>query len=146
MVEAQGIESCGWLPLSAHGAAAANSIAAGTSVPASIAGSVAGSMPSSRRGSVQPQMMAPVPGIQMQLVSMGMGPPTKPGESPNEHYSVPPGIALVRRSSDHAYQQKQPGALVQRTSSDIIHQPKPVPVDRAGVSRGAVRWDMGSEG
>lgn len=145
MMDAQGIESCGWLPLSAPGAAAANSIAAATSVVGSVAGSVAGSLPGSRRGSVQPQMMMMGLGAQMQLATGGMAPSSRPSGSPNETYTIPPGMALVRRSSDHAYQQNQPGAIVQRTNSDIIHQPKPVPVGRAGASRGAVRWDMGSE-
>ncbi|KAF2805698.1 uncharacterized protein BDZ99DRAFT_540327 [Mytilinidion resinicola] len=170
MVDAQGIESCGWLPLSAPGAAAANSIAAANSAAGSgstVASSLAGSLPGSRRGSVQPQqmqMMTPVPGmggmggVGLMSSPMTLGP--RNGESPPEGYGISPGMALVRRSSDQAMrragdpsaqpgqwkrsngelaQQQQVGAVMPRTKSDIILQPKPVPGGRG------VRWDMGSE-
>jgi hypothetical protein len=59
---------------------------------------------------------------------------------------------LPRGSSDTVYQTtaSTPKPLVQtipRTNSDIIQQPKPMPIGQSqGPGRGRVQWNLGSEG
>ncbi|CAN9136644.1 unnamed protein product [Alternaria alternata] len=163
LMDAEGITSSGWLPATpqSHHAAmfgsAAGSIAGGNS-------SVASSVQPSRRGSAQPQdLLIDYTQGSPQLVQQSPQFPPPPNSAPSQtpfvndfntpyshHHIQKP--KLPRGSSDTAFQTatSPPKAFVQtvpRTNSDIIQQPKPMPVGQfQGPGRGRVQWNLGSEG
>ncbi|RYN45340.1 hypothetical protein AA0114_g9186 [Alternaria tenuissima] len=163
LMDAEGITSSGWLPAmpQSHHAAmfgsAAGSIAGGNS-------SVASSVQPSRRGSAQPHdLLIDYTQGSPQLVQQSPQFPPPPNSAPSQtpfvndfntpyshHHIQKP--KLPRGSSDTAFQTatSPPKAFVQtvpRTNSDIIQQPKPMPVGQfQGPGRGRVQWNLGSEG
>ncbi|KAI4707202.1 hypothetical protein J4E89_008141 [Alternaria sp. Ai002NY15] len=162
LMDAEGITSSGWLPATpqSHHAAMYGS------APGSAAGggSVASSVQPSRRGSAQPQdlLIDYAQGSpQLMQQSPQFSPPAQsmPSQTPfvndfntpwSPHHIQKP--KLPRGSSDTVFHTtaNTPKPVVQtipRTNSDIIQQPKPVPIGQfQGPGRGRVQWNLGSEG
>ncbi|KNG52157.1 arm repeat-containing protein [Stemphylium lycopersici] len=167
LMDAEGITSSGWLPCTPQSHHAALYGSAYGSAPGSTAGgtgpgSVASSVQASRRGSAQPQdlLIDYAHGSPQSMQSPQLPPPlhAAPSQTPfindfntpwSHHYIQKP--KLPRGSSDTTFQTNStPKPVIQsipRTSSDIIQQPKPLPVGQShGPGRGRVQWNLGSEG
>ncbi|KAF1832548.1 hypothetical protein BDW02DRAFT_554558 [Decorospora gaudefroyi] len=163
LMDAEGITSSGWLPATPQSHHAATYSSAAGSVGGNGNGSVASSVPASRRGSAQPQDL---------LIDYAHGSPQSMqspqfAPTPQSAHSQPPFIIndfnspyshhhmqkpkLPRGSSDTTFANTTPKPVMQpmpRTNSDVIQQPKPLPVGQfPGPSgRGRVQWNLGSEG
>ncbi|OCK82066.1 hypothetical protein K432DRAFT_415621 [Lepidopterella palustris CBS 459.81] len=122
MFDAQGIESSGWLPLSAPGAVAASAM-----------GNAMGSAIGSRRGSVQP--------VEVYAKGFTISVPV-PYPTPRNASDIQQSLPLGRTSSDLMYVAQ----VVPRTNSEVIQQPKPLPIGRQGGPRKTMQWNLGSEG
>ncbi|KAF2877527.1 hypothetical protein BDV95DRAFT_151058 [Massariosphaeria phaeospora] len=133
LVDAEGITSSGWLPATPQSqhAAAYNASVAGSVMGGSTVPSLAGSVLASQRSSVQP---------------------SEHMHDHSPHYSNLSGLhmapGLIRNNSDLLYQtSSQPSPLIPRHNSDLIQQPKPLPVGQFHSPRnGRVQWNLGSEG
>ncbi|KAG9191659.1 hypothetical protein G6011_10393 [Alternaria panax] len=163
LMDAEGITSSGWLPATpqSHHAAMFGS-APGSTTGGN--GSMSSSVQPSRRGSAQPQdLLIDYAQVSPQLVQQSPQFPPPPHSAPSQtpfvndfntpyshHHIQKP--KLPRGSSDTAFQTttstpKAFGQTVPRTNSDIIQQPKPMPVGQfPEPGRGRVQWNLGSEG
>ncbi|KAH7072340.1 hypothetical protein FB567DRAFT_611728 [Paraphoma chrysanthemicola] len=131
MLDAEGIISIGWLPATAQAQHAATYSVNG--------GSATGSVQDSRRSSVAPQEAGPVGFINDHY-------------SPHsQHHIQNPQSMRGNSETSFNFQQITPQPHVQsmqRTASDVIKQPQPVPVGHAatrGLASGRVAWRLGSE-
>ncbi|KAF1843342.1 uncharacterized protein K460DRAFT_341359 [Cucurbitaria berberidis CBS 394.84] len=141
LMDAEGITSSGWLP------ATPQSQHAATFSIASVTGSVAGSKPASRRSSVAPlDLMSDRP--------IDHNPQHPHHHLINDHNSPhsPHHIQkpqFLRGNSDASYPMttpQPPVQLIPRTSSDVIQQPKPVPIGQfQGNRQGRMQWKLGSD-
>ncbi|KAH6857262.1 hypothetical protein BKA58DRAFT_432468 [Alternaria rosae] len=163
LMDAEGITSSGWLPATpqSHHAATYGS------APGSIAGgngSVASSVQPSRRGSAQPQDLLidyaqGSPQLMQQSPQFSPSAQSIPSQTPfvndfntpwSPHHIQKP--KLPRGSSDTVFHttantSKPVVQTIPRNNSDIIQQPKPVPIGQfQGPGRGRVQWNLGSEG
>ncbi|KAH7063961.1 hypothetical protein BKA63DRAFT_538110 [Paraphoma chrysanthemicola] len=135
MIDAEGITSSGWLPATAQAQHAATYSVNG----GSVTGSVTGSVQDSRRSSVAPQEAGSVCFI-------------NDHHSPHSQHHIQNSQSMRGNSeTSFSFQQITPQPHVQsiqRTASDVIKQPQPVPVGHAaarGLASGRVAWRLGSE-
>ncbi|KAH3982956.1 hypothetical protein HBI56_147780 [Parastagonospora nodorum] len=140
MLDAEGISSSGWLPATAQAQHAATyGMPSGSGASTISCGSVAGSVANSRRSSVAPQQ---------ELIQAGY---INDHHSPHSHHHIQTRH-FIRGNSDTSFNfdrtTPQP-PILQRTASDVIQQPKPVPVSqlpgRGPVGGRGVAWKLGSE-
>ncbi|KAF1913217.1 hypothetical protein BDU57DRAFT_457578 [Ampelomyces quisqualis] len=155
MLESEGITSSGWLPATAQAQHAATYGMSGGSTVAG--GSVAGSVQGSRRSSVAPQDVLSDDCKTTDSLSLVRFMPAgfiNDHHSPHSHHHIQTS-QLGRGNSDTSFNfdrtTPQPHVQVlQRTNSDVIHQPKPVTVPMCtmpgkGAAGGRVAWKLGSE-
>ncbi|KAH7359490.1 hypothetical protein BKA66DRAFT_594137 [Pyrenochaeta sp. MPI-SDFR-AT-0127] len=162
LIDAEGITSSGWLPATPQAQHAATYNAASVS-GSTFSGSVAESVPASRRSSnhMAPSfcpsktLLCSLPPHSLtsdRLIDYNTQLPHH--HLINDHNALhsPHHIQnpqMVRGNSDThfpSFAQPQPGQLVSRTASDVIPQPKPLPVGQfPGHGRGRVQWNLGSE-
>ncbi|KAF1939952.1 hypothetical protein EJ02DRAFT_241588 [Clathrospora elynae] len=159
LIDAEGITSSGWLPATPQAQHAATySSGPGSTVGGN--GSVASSVPASRRGSAQAHDLlidyAHGTSQSMQSPQLPQSPmSTLPQShvindfnSPYSHHHMHK-TKLPRGGSETSFSVASPKPamqLIARTNSDVIQQPKPVPVGPfQGPGRGRVQWNLGSE-
>ncbi|KAF2662424.1 hypothetical protein K491DRAFT_764198 [Lophiostoma macrostomum CBS 122681] len=149
LLDTEGITCSGWLPATAqaqhaaqfHAASPPGGSIAGSAVPAPSIASIAGSVSASRRSSVQPSEHNPIDPYHAALSNLN------PLSNSVQIYQKP---TLARRTSDISHQpheSQQPMAVIPRTSSEVIAQPRPMQGGMfQGHRHGRVQWNLGSEG